>query len=243
MGDRNHDAENATNVSGGRQGWDLTAVALEDGSVAAGQETLAIQIASTDDAIVTAVVAAELAVDAPRFPTATPTLFPESVQGLAPATITLALTNDGALAADDVLLEMDLPEGIAVTAFAIDGQDGDAFGGSVVAEDFVDGVAIGTIEAGEDATITIELTSEIDGTFELAPTWTYEYVACVGDSPTTGRGSAEPVSLTVTRRDGGDDDDDGGGGCGCRTGGEPAAGGLLALGLLGLVRALTRRSA
>ena len=69
FGSINHNADTATNTAGGRQGWDITRIALSpsDGLISNGQRSATLRADTTDDSFVLLMAALELEVNAPDF--------------------------------------------------------------------------------------------------------------------------------------------------------------------------------
>ena len=69
FGDFNHDPVMPANVVGGRQGWDVTAVALGsgDGSLNSGQQSAVLRVDTTGDSFLPTTVSFEIDVNAPDF--------------------------------------------------------------------------------------------------------------------------------------------------------------------------------
>jgi MYXO-CTERM domain-containing protein/uncharacterized repeat protein (TIGR01451 family) len=189
FGDRNHDAANTANVSGGRQGWDITQIDLSsaDGSLAPGQTGAVLRTATLSDSYLPMAAGFAIDVTAPAFPAGPGTATTISADEVALGdtfTISVTLTNDGPVAAEEIGFRLILPSGIALDGFTSDGEDGDIDGNPVDAGDLSAGVDEGTLASG--AVRVVELTLRVDGpppgsTFFFQPLWAYEWVMCDGE--------------------------------------------------------------
>lgn len=194
FGELNHDAFLGLNVSGGRQGWDITHVPVSsyDGQLANGQTEAVLRTSTTGDSFVPTTVALAIGVNAPDFSSDdnAAAAAPASIALDEVATVTITLANDGLVDATDVTLVAPLPTGLALDAFAIDGNPGDADGNPVADADLTSGVDLGTIGPGQSVEVTIDVhaAAEPDDLavgYVIAPQWSYTYVSCAGQDPQT----------------------------------------------------------
>jgi MYXO-CTERM domain-containing protein len=273
FGNVNHDAFLAKNVSGGRQGWDLTTVAIssEHGHLANNQKSAVLRTETVGDSYVPTMMALEIDVKAPKFSDSTTIANPSLVTLGDTITIDATLKNSGQAMADDMFFVLSLEPGLALTGYSTDGVSGDANGKAVTTSDLAIGVAAGDLQVGSQR--TVKMTFDVvappanGSSFMFAPTWHHEFVTCDGQPPIMeshtpptavvqydsgqgagggGVGGGDPGTGGF---DGGPDDDGNAieeqGNCGCATPGSPThTGGLaFALSLLGLVGLRRRRAA
>lgn len=204
FGDRNHDAAAVTNVVGGRQGWDITQIDLSsaDGSLAPGQTGAVLRTATLDDSYLPMAAGFSIDVTAPEFPPGPGTATTIDATELAvddTFTVTVTLTNDGPVAADDIAFFMPMPQGITLTSFTSDGSDGDASGNPVVGGDLLSGVDEGTLSPGADRVVRV--TMHVDGppvgsTFFFLPSWSYEWIMCAGQPSLTETFTGQQVAAS-----------------------------------------------
>ncbi len=228
-GDANHDAFTGTNVSGGRQGWDVTKLALSSGQsqLSPGQTSAVLRAVTTGDSFMPVLAAFEIDVSSPDFDAGSSLeASPTSVAIGEQSTLTLDITNDGDVAAGDLVLTAPLGAGLELVEFAIDGTPGDVNQQPVTGSDLQSGVEVGDVPAGEGVSITmvveaVGMPASPNG-WLINPTWSYSYVSCVGEDPLSeqsvafvnlgfgeggGDGDGDPGDGDG---DGGDGDGDGG---------------------------------
>jgi len=209
FGNRNHNAETDTNVSAGRQGWDVGAAAIAGLSV--GQEGLAIRAATTNDTYVLTGLGVEATIDAPEFADDSGTLGAASIAVGTGTTLTVPLQNSGPVDAQDVSFSLQLPAGLTLSSFAVDGTPVAA-----TAESLGTGIDIGDVASGASRTVTVGLTAGAAGSFELAPRWRFGFEQCVGAdlTPDTAAGAVLTLNATAPGGGGGGTGGSGGGGGG-----------------------------
>lgn len=183
----NHDAASGTAVSGARQGWDVSNVAIssERAQLATSQQDLLLRAATSGDLYLPIVGAVAVDVHGPRFS------YVSSTVQASPAfptpggfvTLTLHLANEGSAPAEDVQLTLQPPADALVVGFSTDGHPGDVDGGTVKETTLVSGVPMGTLGVGETRTVTIELVLDeaTMGPTLLQPAWSYRYTSCAID--------------------------------------------------------------
>jgi MYXO-CTERM domain-containing protein len=189
-GDVNHDAFAAVNVSGGRQGWDVTKLALSsaDGQLNPGQTSAVLRAITTGDSFMPVLAAFEIDVSSPDFESSSSLgVEPASIAIGQQSTLTLDIVNGGDVAASDLVLTAPLGAGLELVEFAIDGTPGDVNQQPVAMADLQSGVEIGDIAAGSDISVTmlVEATGmpAMPNGWLINPNWSYSYVSCVGEDP------------------------------------------------------------
>jgi len=243
FGDVNHNAMTATNVAGGRQGWDVTHVPLssEMGHLAASQTAAVLRTETADDSYMPVAAGIAIDVNAPKF------LYDQSTTSVDPASVTLGETftltaravNDGFADAANVRFTLPLQAGLTLAGFTTDGADGDVNGAMVTMPSSVD---MGTIAPGVErvVTVTVEVSAPQPGDIVLEPVWDYAYVMCSGDPPIDEVFNAEAQNVDYVEAPsgaggagggsasggGGDSDDGDGTGGGSIGGAVPQGGGL-----------------
>ncbi|MRG93389.1 MYXO-CTERM sorting domain-containing protein [Polyangium spumosum] len=185
FGDRNQDAIGGTNVSGGRQGWDVTTVPLssQDGQLQNGQSSAVIRTLTTGDSYAPILAAFSIDVNAPDFKGVASSVIdaPPSVALGDTFTVTAILANNGDVAAEQIDFSLPLEASLGLVSFAVDGTPGDASGNPVDAAKVTAGVPVGDLPAGQSKTVTLEL--EVKGApalagFFLKAKWGYGFEVC-----------------------------------------------------------------
>lgn len=265
FGNANHDPFTGANVAGGRQGWDLTTVALSsmDGHLKNDQQSAVLRTTTVGDSYFPVLVALELDVKAPDFGDSITEASKPSVVIGDEFTVTATLSNNGEALADALELAMAIDPGLSLEDFLLDGNQGDANGTAVTASALGSGVAAGGLDIGELR--TAELTFKVvappsNGTeYLFAPDWSHRFTMCTSDPP-IDESFQGPTAVVAYAGDGGEPtepdptepDPSGGpstfgdpveeGGCGCRTAGSGSTpAGALALLALGAALATRRR--
>jgi MYXO-CTERM domain-containing protein len=191
FGDRNHDAMAGTNVSAGRQSWDVTEIPLssQQGHLDNDQESAVIRTQTSGDSYIPTLAAFEIEVNAPEFGDGTGAeADPTSLALDETSTVTIDMDNVGLVSADDLVLFAPLPDGLALDSFSIDGQAGDIDQNPVDANDLETGVNVGDV--GVQGVKKIEIVVRSVGApagdqYVISPTWNYDYVMCAGEDPLT----------------------------------------------------------
>lgn len=188
FGDVNHDPFTGINVSGGRQGWDVTTVPLSsmDGQLFAGQKSAVLRTITTGDSYMPILAALAIDVNAPQVAGQDTKLTaePQVITLGDELTLTATITNTGEVAAQNLAFSLEPEPSLALKAFSSDGSPGDIGGAPVDTAALTNGVAEGTLAPGETRTVTatFEVASAPPSKFQyLLSTWSYGYEACVGD--------------------------------------------------------------
>ncbi len=204
FGDRNHDVANATNVSGGRQGWDITEIGLSsaNGSLTPAQTGATMRTATLGDSYLPTAAAFSIDVNAPFFdPGGDGNGSEVSVTDVEVGdsfVVTVELTNSGAAPADGLSFTMPLPTGLSLETFTSDGTAGDSEGNAVQQAALGTGVDEGTLAPGETRTVVASLRVDAAPSgdrFFLQPAWTYGWVMCNGQDPFSEAFAGEVVSV------------------------------------------------
>jgi uncharacterized repeat protein (TIGR01451 family)/MYXO-CTERM domain-containing protein len=201
FGSHNHDAFAGTNVSGGRQGWDLTSVELSsvDGHLHNGQTSAVVRTSTSGDSYVPAAVALELDVKSPDFSNSSTDADVDVVELGDAIVVTATLDNTGEAPANNLLFSMPVDAGLELTGYSTDGVQGDVNGATVTEADVVAGAAAGVLGIGE--TRTIELSFDVVAaptngvSFVFVPLWSHSFTVCDGDPPISE--SHSPPSAVV----------------------------------------------
>lgn len=205
FGDRNQNASGASNISGGRQGWDLTSIALSsaDNTIDNQQTSAVLRALSTGDSYLPTAAAFEFEVNAPVFQTAnTTTVDATSLVEGGEINYTVVMNNTGDANAENVSFKMPLPDGMEVVSFAIDGSDR-----SVNNAQLVSGVNVGTINFNESktATIRVRLANLADAPapaeFATQARWTYSYRSCTNADAINDEVESQRIVFNVPRLD------------------------------------------
>jgi uncharacterized repeat protein (TIGR01451 family) len=211
FGSRNSVASTNTNVSGARQGWDITNVNVSS-TLTSGQTSAVAQGSTTGDQYVINGLGLQIDVGAPKFPTTVKTVDKNVAVVGDVLSYTIRLDNTAGTAnADNVVFKDIIPTGTSLVAssFSLD----NVVNAGVTASSLASGVNVGVVSAGTVKTVRLKVrvdaipTPPNAGRYDNAATWTYDFVSCAGqpvtqgfidtDSTTTGIARIEP-SKTVS---------------------------------------------
>ena len=186
FGTRNHNAFTTTNVSGGRQGWDLTTIPISagEGILSNGQTSAVLRTVTTGDSYLPTLLAFEIDVKSPDLTDSTTTATPNTVEIGDTMTVTATLSNTGEAPAVDVRFRMDVDPALDLLSFEMDGSPGDSNGTTVTLSSLLNGVSAGTLDVDEQRIVTIEFEvaeAPRGDEFLLSPTWEHEFVTCEGE--------------------------------------------------------------
>jgi MYXO-CTERM domain-containing protein len=192
LGDANHDAFVGVNVSGGRQGWDVTKVPVSSaaGQLSAGQTSAVLRAVTTGDSFMPVLAAFEIDVSSPDFEASKSIgAVPLAIQIGEQSTITIELANEGEVIATDLLFTAPLGQGLELVGFRIDGVEGDIDQTPVSTADLASGVDLGDVGAGEghELELVVEAVDQppTPQGWPVIASWAYDYVSCVGEDPLT----------------------------------------------------------
>jgi uncharacterized repeat protein (TIGR01451 family)/MYXO-CTERM domain-containing protein len=225
FGDRNHAL--GSNVSGGRQGWDVANVTLssDEGHLVPNQTSAVLRTKTLSDSYMPVLAGIAIEVNAPKFQydQSTTEVAPDQAALGEQFTLTVKLVNEGSAPANNVEFTLDLPAGIALSTFSTNGTNGNIDGAPVPEADLATGVAMGTVAPGDERTVeaVFEATGTTASTAVLKPVWTYDYQICVNDTPTEEVFNAAAVDVDLL----GGGEGGAGGGTTSGDGGAGAAGG------------------
>jgi uncharacterized repeat protein (TIGR01451 family) len=187
FGNANQDAAGGVNVSGGRQGWDVTTVALSSaaGQLQNGDKSAVLRTITTGDSYVPVLAAFAIDVNAPDFTGSGSKLSTSAdvVKIGDKLTVTAVLENTGQVPAQQVIFKLPLEFGLALSSFKLDGQEGDINQQPVSKGNLSSGVNAGTLGAGEHRTVVLELDVTAPPQaqkFVIEPDWGYSFTVCVG---------------------------------------------------------------
>lgn len=189
-GDLNHNAIAGNNVVGGRQGWDITRVSVNsaDSQLVNGQTEAVIRTQTASDSYIPTVVAFGIEVNAPDLSSAAAAAAPTTLAIEETSTVTVDIANMGESDATGIIFQAELPEGLTLDSFAIDGNDGDVDGNAVDAAGLAAGVAIGDVATSDAKQLEFVVRSEgapTEDAYVITPRWTYDYVSCTGEDALT----------------------------------------------------------
>jgi uncharacterized repeat protein (TIGR01451 family)/MYXO-CTERM domain-containing protein len=179
-----------SNVSGGRQGWDIANVELtsSSGHLAINQTSATLRTKTLDDSYMPVLAGMSIDVNAPKF------LYDQSKTTVDKTLVTIGdsfeltvtLVNQGLAPATNVAFTLPLASGLTLTNFSTDGMTGDVNGMGVVQSQLNSGVPMGTLASNESRTVVldVEVTGAQSSDVVLKPVWKYDYKMCV-NGPTT----------------------------------------------------------
>ena len=164
FGNMNHDAASGTNISGGRQSWDVTTVGVSsmDGQLDNNQTSAVFRTITTGDSYVPIVAAFAIDVNAPDFTNGSMFVpVPTTVHVGDDLELTLDVTNGGLVTASNVALELPLDPGLSLVSFKMQGHAGDINGNPVDTAQLASGAAAGDVAPGQSRHVVIDL--HVDG--------------------------------------------------------------------------------
>lgn len=201
FGNANHDANNGTNVSGARQGWDITTVEVTslDSQLFNNQTEAVIRTSTQGDSYVPVAVALEIDVKAPDFGDSTTTANTDLVQVADTFIVTATITNTGEAQATGLAFVLALDPALTLDSYTTDGSTGDIDGQPVTATGLGQGIEAGDLGVNETREVQLEVSvtgaPQNSTAFIFAPTWEHTFVTCDGDPPIDE--SFTPPSVTV----------------------------------------------
>jgi len=207
-GDNNHDAIAGNNIVAGRQGWDVTTVPMSSasGHLVAGQTSAILRAETTGDSFLPTAAGFAIAVNAPDLTGADTGVTPGVLAIDETATITVEMENGGLVDATGLSFSVDVPEGLSVDGFSINGTDGDINGAAVATADLINGVDVGDVLVGDGLSIEFVVRAEgapANGTdWDLIPVWDYNYISCAGEPALTESHFAPALNIEFDEEDG-----------------------------------------
>ncbi len=189
FGSRNHDPVAGINLSGGRQGWDVTSIELSslEGQLSPDQRAAVLRTITTGDSFVPTLAAFQIDVNAPNLTTSTLVPSDSAVELDDVLTLTSTAHNSGAADATHLRFELTLPPGLTLQSVTSDGTAGDLQGDAVDAAALAAGIGEGTLATGATRTVVVTLRvsgAPSSGSFFLRPVWHFGYVTCAGSATT-----------------------------------------------------------
>lgn len=229
FGTANQDAFAGTNVSGGRQGWDVTTLPLSStaGNLLNGQTSAVVRTNTTGDSYLPVAVALSIDVNAPVLGQGSDFVGDvSSVKLNDVVTLTATLSNTGQAEAENLKLSMPLQGNLELVDYATDGASGDAAGNPVTAAILQSGAAAGSLANGQQRIVVMKVKANgppaSGSSFPFTATWDYDYRICTGDAPM--HEATQMQTLFVAWESDNDAGTGGAGGAG-GTGGTSGAGG------------------
>lgn len=234
-GTANHDtsdtnptpSQNTNNVSGARQGLDITHLALSSdlGHLAANQTSAVLRTQTLSDSYMPMLAGISIDVNAPKFQyDDSTTLVDKDSVGVGDTfTLTVNLLNEGSAPANNVDFTVAVPNGVNLQSFTTNGATGDFFGAPVVQSELTTGVPMGIVDTGDSRQVkaTFQVTSALTTDILLKPIWHYDYKVCVNDQAIEEEFKAQAVNVDFQGAMG----TGGGGTGGAGTGGAMGTGG------------------
>ncbi|MGB8328076.1 MAG: DUF11 domain-containing protein, partial [Steroidobacteraceae bacterium] len=198
FGTRNHPVGSAT--AAGRQGYDITNVDVSS-RLTNSQTSAVAKGTSTGDQYVINALALQINVGSPSFPVVVKSVDKATTFVGDTLTYTIVLNNTGGTAdATSTVFTDVIPAGTSFIAntFTIDGVV--QAGANPAA-----GVAIGTIGAGQQKTVSYRVTvnsipaAPALAQYSTSASWTYQYISCAGQPVTAGTVTTNPALTTIAR--------------------------------------------
>ncbi|HTJ85130.1 MAG TPA: hypothetical protein VL400_25615 [Polyangiaceae bacterium] len=222
-----------TNVSGGRQGWDIANVELSsmDGQLSANQTSAVLRTQTESDSYMPTSAGLAIDVNAPKFlyDQSTTTVDKDDVTLGDTFELTVKIVNQGAAPANNVLFTLPVASGITLQSFTTNGAAGDINGAAVQQSQLATGVAMGSIAANESRIVVLDfqVTAAQSSDIVLKPVWKYGYNLCINGTPIDEVFNAKAVGLTYDggTGTGGAGQGGAGGGAGTSSGGSSGEGG------------------
>ncbi|MET0208941.1 MAG: hypothetical protein ABW220_07845, partial [Burkholderiaceae bacterium] len=201
FGTRNSTVGNpGSNISGGRQGWDITNVDVS--SILQNSQTSAVaQGTSSGDTYVINALGLQVNVGAPVFPVAVKTVDKATTFVGDTLRYTVVLDNTAGTAdATNVIFTDSPPPGTTFNALSF------TLGGVPnLTANPSNGVNIGTVPAGQSRTVSFTVAvnsipaAPAVAQYSNAASWTYQYVSCAGQPTINATVTTNPVITTIAR--------------------------------------------
>ena len=190
FGTANHDpTPPGMNVSGGRQGWDLTTVpaTAAKNQLENGQTSAVLRTKTSGDSFVPVALAFSIDVNAPDFSDGSSIIADVTSAGMGDTfNVVVTLKNSGEVPAD-LSFVLPLDPNLSLLSYTTDGVSGDAGGALVTAADLMTGVDAGTLAPGFSRALVLNVRADgppLNGNaFRFASRFDYSYVSCTGDAP------------------------------------------------------------
>ena len=199
FGTRNANPFTASNISGGRQGWDITNVDVSS-QLQNGQTQAFAQGTTTGDDYMITDLGLQIDVSAPAFDVNAKTV--DKTQAVVGDTLTytIRLHNSGIVSATNVVFTDPPPAGTTFVAgsVTIDGVTQPSANPTT-------GVNLGTIAGGVTRTVVFKVlvaaipASPAAAQYDNAASWTYQYVSCAGQPTQNGTFTTNTVTTRIAR--------------------------------------------
>jgi uncharacterized repeat protein (TIGR01451 family)/MYXO-CTERM domain-containing protein len=221
-----------TNVSGGRQGWDIAHVELSSdaGQLSPNQTSAVLRTQTLSDSYMPLLAGIAIDVNAPKFlyDASTTEVDKDEVEVGDSFKVTITLVNEGSAPANGVSFFLPLANGLALDAFSTNGASGDILGNPVTLADLGTGVDMGDLAPDEQRVVVVDLSVEAPQSTDIRPEWHYSYTMCTAGGSMDEQFQAQIVTVdynedvsTGTAQGGGNQ----GGGTATNVGGGNADGG------------------
>jgi len=198
FGTRNANAVTGTNISGGRQGWDITNVDVS-AQLKTGQTQAFAQGTTSGDTYLISDLGLQIDVGAPVFPQAKSVDKASTFVGDT-LTYTTVVSNTGIVDATNVVFTDPPPPGTTFIpgSFAVNGV-------ALPGADPAAGVNLGTVAAGATKTVTFQVrvtsipASPAPARYDATASFTYQYVSCAGQPTQNGSFTTNTVTTGIAR--------------------------------------------
>lgn len=173
------------NVSGARQGWDITTVPLSSSQnqLFNSQTSAVLRTITTGDSYMPILVAFAIDVNSPDFGAASTIQAMPASAGVGDTfAVTTTLSNAGEINADVVRLALPVPDGLSLVSVTSDGINGDITGGAVTEASLAAGINEGVIGPGQTRAVVLTFTVDgppaIGSSFLYDAAWSYDFAIC-----------------------------------------------------------------
>lgn len=177
------------NVAGGRQGWDITHIALSStqNQLFPGQTSAVLRTSTDEDSYWPTLAAFAIDVNAPKFlyDQSTTAVDKNSVFVGDTFTLTARIVNTGKAPANDVAFKLELPPGVSLGGFTTNGAMGDVNMMPVTLAALGTGVDMGDVGVSDSREVAVTLVVEQTVTADIVmkPLWEYSYLECANGQP------------------------------------------------------------
>jgi uncharacterized repeat protein (TIGR01451 family) len=171
FGTSNHDAATASNVSGGRQGMDVTTVGTP--LSIEGADDVVVRLESTGDTLLPLLTGLAVPATAPLLSADGAAASPGTVRPGGSVVLTVPITNTGNVNAVDTTFALPLPPGVTATGLVVDGV-------SRPPAEVGAGTYVGTVPAGGTRTVSVTLAVGRTSATVVSPVVAYDYLDCSG---------------------------------------------------------------
>lgn len=190
-GTLNSNASTGTNVSGARQGYDITSIPLTTTEISNGQTALTIEGTTSEDVYTITALGLQIQVSAPFIQATKQSSSATATFGDA-LTFTTSFTNAGDNVATNLVFIDPLSTGLTFipNSFFVNGVPF-----SITASDLNTGVPIGDLAVGATTTVVFSVTvTQVETSYDNTITLNYEFIPFIGQPPV----QLQTISNTVT---------------------------------------------